>query len=199
MSPRVQQLERTRAAIVEAASELLMSGSDPAGFTMQAVADRAGVSHRTLYRHFADRQALINAVGSAWDEQLEAGMDGFAQPSEFDEWTANASLLVTFGVANREMLRRASTASLAGEVWRTDRDERYWKLFRDRFPNLPEAEARQDFAILRHVLGSANVLLVGERFALAPRDLALGMQRAANTLIESIVKRDAAAAEGSGR
>ncbi|MFI5029144.1 MAG: TetR/AcrR family transcriptional regulator [Reyranellales bacterium] len=49
------------AAIVEAAAQVLETGG-LAGFTTNAVAERAGVSIGTLYQYFADKQALLRAL-----------------------------------------------------------------------------------------------------------------------------------------
>jgi hypothetical protein len=86
---------------------------------------------------------------------------------------------------------------VAGQ-WRTDRDEGYWKLFRERFPHLEETDAREDFAVLRHVLQAANALLIGQRFRLTPEETAAGIDRAVQVLTTAIAERDSAAApEGS--
>jgi AcrR family transcriptional regulator len=56
---------RTRERITRAAVEL--HGSiGPAATTMSAVADRAGVTRATLYRHFPDEEALFTACSSHW-------------------------------------------------------------------------------------------------------------------------------------
>lgn len=196
MSPRTEQLERTKSAIVEAAAEILSSESDPRELTMQAVADRAGVSHRTLYRHFEDRQELVDAAAQHWERQLGIAFDEIA---DFDEWASAVTRLVAFGVAHREVLRRGTMLSLGTGIWRSDRDGRYWRLFRRRFPHLDERVARQDFAMLRHVLGAASVLTVGERFDLSPAQLTDAMQRAVDALVSSVAARDAAASQGEQR
>lgn len=190
MSPRTNQLERTHSAIVEAAAEFLFDESEPGEFTMQAVADRAGVSHRTLYRHFDDRQSLIDAVGRHLEDQIESPVE---QPTDFDGWIASLEAVVGFGVTHREMLRRATMLGVSTGTWRSDRDHHYWLLFRERFPHLDEATARQDFAMLRHALGAANVVTVGERFGLSPEKLVPAMTRAVEALIEAIDARDEAA------
>lgn len=55
---RVRQKARTRAALVTAARELLAEGVDP---SVEAAADRAGVSRTTAYRYFPNRRALVAA------------------------------------------------------------------------------------------------------------------------------------------
>lgn len=190
MSPRTSQLERTHSAIVGAAAEFLFNESDPEEFTMQAVADRAGVSHRTLYRHFEDRQSLIDAVGRHLEAQMESTVE---QATDFDGWVESLEAVIAFGVTHREMLRRATMLGLATGTWRSDRDRHYWRLFRDRFPHLDDATARQDFVMLRHALGAANVVTVGERFGLSPDELTAAMERAVRALVEAITVRDEAA------
>jgi AcrR family transcriptional regulator len=56
---RVAQKERTRAAIVDAAVELIQAG-EPA--TIEAAAGRAGVGRGTAYRYFPNRRALLAAA-----------------------------------------------------------------------------------------------------------------------------------------
>jgi len=68
---RREQAAGTRERIVGAASELLHGGSvrDWRGLTMRAVADRAGVSERTVYRHFGNERGLRDAVMHHLEEQ----------------------------------------------------------------------------------------------------------------------------------
>jgi TetR/AcrR family transcriptional regulator, regulator of autoinduction and epiphytic fitness len=64
---RVARAERTRAAIIEALVAVLEEGDlQP---TAERIAERAGVSLRTVYQHFPDRQALHKAVAERqWRE-----------------------------------------------------------------------------------------------------------------------------------
>jgi AcrR family transcriptional regulator len=62
---RADSMDRTRARITHAAIEL--HGSiGPAATTMSAVAERAGVTRATLYRHFPNEQALFTACSAEW-------------------------------------------------------------------------------------------------------------------------------------
>lgn len=64
----------SRAAIVEAARTLLEEdGLD--GIVMSAVAERVGVRGPSLYKHVADRSALIRAVGDTVTADLRATLD----------------------------------------------------------------------------------------------------------------------------
>jgi len=72
---RREQAAVTRERIVVAGSELLHGGSirDWKRLTVRAVAERAGVSERTVYRHFGNERGLSDAVMHRLEE--EAGID----------------------------------------------------------------------------------------------------------------------------
>ncbi|HWH45186.1 MAG TPA: TetR/AcrR family transcriptional regulator [Thermoleophilaceae bacterium] len=56
---RTRQKARTRAALLQAARELLASGPAP---TVEQAADRAGISRTTAYRYFANQRQLVAAT-----------------------------------------------------------------------------------------------------------------------------------------
>ena len=65
---RTVRAERTRQALVDALLGLLDSGVlSP---TAAAIADRAGVSERSLFQHFPDREALFEAVARQQYERV---------------------------------------------------------------------------------------------------------------------------------
>jgi AcrR family transcriptional regulator len=71
---RRESAERTRERIVSAGADLVRNSiRDWRGVTIGAVAERAGVNRRTVYRHFASERELRDAV---MDHQTsEAGVD----------------------------------------------------------------------------------------------------------------------------
>ena len=56
---RVRQKQRTRAALVAAARELVTAGTRP---TVEEAAERAGISRTTAYRYFPSQTALLVAA-----------------------------------------------------------------------------------------------------------------------------------------
>lgn len=58
MDPRIA---KTHAAVMSAATELLVEGG-PQALTMDGVVQRSGVAKSTVYRHWATRDDLVNAV-----------------------------------------------------------------------------------------------------------------------------------------
>ncbi|HJV15633.1 MAG TPA: helix-turn-helix domain-containing protein [Propionibacteriaceae bacterium] len=62
---RADAMDKTRARITQAAIELHGSVG-PAATTMSAVAERAGVTRATLYRHFPNEDELFKACSAEW-------------------------------------------------------------------------------------------------------------------------------------
>jgi AcrR family transcriptional regulator len=77
--------EETRRRIVEA-TRALHQEIGPAATTITAIAERAGVQRLTVYRHFPDQGALVEACSSDWrrDHPLPdpAAWSGLAEPEE---------------------------------------------------------------------------------------------------------------------
>ena len=81
-NPRVQ---RTRDRILAAARELLAEAG-PAGLTYSVLAERAGVTRQTLYRHWPVRSALLT------DMILAGAPGGYPEPGEAPAVVATAWL-----------------------------------------------------------------------------------------------------------
>jgi AcrR family transcriptional regulator len=67
MRARQDSVEQTRLQITEATMRLHES-IGPAATTVSAIADEAGVTRLTVYRHFPDDSALIVACSGRWRE-----------------------------------------------------------------------------------------------------------------------------------
>ncbi len=88
---RNEQAAQTRDRIVTAAAELLRGSSirDWRGLTVRAVADRAGVSERTVYRHFGTERGVRDAVMRRMEQQAGIDLDSLRlhDVAEFTERT----------------------------------------------------------------------------------------------------------------
>jgi AcrR family transcriptional regulator len=199
-SLRERQTSLTKNVIIDAAADLLLGGTPAGEMSMQAIADRAGVSHRTLYRHFGSRTELFGALGARFDAELQQRA---GRPTDtattFDEWIDSVDSLISFAAINSESLRKAYVLAVSAGQWRSDRDEHYWELFRERFPDLPEPEARADYAVLRQLLSGNIILNGGERFDVDLPALTESIRRAVTALAHEIAARNQAAAEGATR
>ena len=79
MRKRAEQVDQTRQRIVQAAVHL-HGTVGPAATTIAAIAEQAGVTRLTVYRHFPDEEALYLACSSHWmAQQVPPDPDAWAQ------------------------------------------------------------------------------------------------------------------------
>ncbi len=78
-APSDRSAAETRSRIVEAGCELLRASSvrDWHALTIRAVAERAGVNERTVYRHFTNERGVRDAVMARLEEQAGIDLAGF--------------------------------------------------------------------------------------------------------------------------
>ena len=94
-----------RAACLRAAMELLEEGGATA-LSLRAVARRAGVSPAAPYRHYADRDALISAVGAVgYRELAEQLAAANPSPSTAADFGAIAVAYVQFALQRPALFR----------------------------------------------------------------------------------------------
>jgi AcrR family transcriptional regulator len=98
---RAEAAAATRRALLDAAAELLDLGGLEA-VTLRAVGARAGVTRGAPYRHFADKESLLVAVGTrAWDELGERIAALRADPDLSPTEKLRATLLAFIDTARR--------------------------------------------------------------------------------------------------
>ncbi len=77
MTKRLEDVAETRQRIVEATTEL-HGTVGPARTTIAGIADRAGVTRLTVYRHFPDDEVLFAACSAHWFSQQPSVPDPVA-------------------------------------------------------------------------------------------------------------------------
>jgi AcrR family transcriptional regulator len=82
-SLRNQHAELTRDLIFQALTRLVLD-EGIYDFSIQQVADVAGVSHRTVYRYFSNREELLDGLAEWLERQMPKGLDSY-QPEEIAE------------------------------------------------------------------------------------------------------------------
>ena len=104
--------DRLRDEILDAATELLLSSSDERLVSIRSVAQRVGVTPPSIYLHFADKDALLDAVCARYLEKLQARMQSAAlgRPNALDTLRAQGHAYVRFAVENPELYRIATMA-----------------------------------------------------------------------------------------
>jgi AcrR family transcriptional regulator len=112
MRKRAEHVDRTRQRIVEAAVHL-HGTVGPAATTIAGIAEQAGVTRLTVYRHFPDEMALYLACSSHWMSQQD--------PPEPDAWAqiADPGDRLRAGLADLYRFYRQGAAMLS----RTYRDK----------------------------------------------------------------------------
>jgi AcrR family transcriptional regulator len=83
-----------RAASLKAASRLVAKGGH-VRLSLREVADAVGVTHRSLYNHFRDREALLDAVATDAYTRLAARLVKARTPQDY------TAAYVRFALANR--------------------------------------------------------------------------------------------------
>ncbi len=194
--------EATRKAILEAAADLFLERRGQ-GFSIQDVGDRAGLTHRTVYRYFSTRQELMAATA----QHLAPDVAGehFPEMSTVEEWIDGVGAHFALIEANFEVVRSVVVAVLASDEFplqgrdTLDRETRHWEVFRRQFSNLPDDDARRTFATLRHLRSSVSYLFFRLRFGLSPAEATESVRTAASQIVEQAARRDRAASDGRRR
>lgn len=115
------------ALVTAALRELAKEGI--AGVSLRGVARRAGVTPPAVYRHFADKDALLGAVAAECAERLAKVMTAAAAEGEhpLEAFRAIGIALVRFAVENPEHFRALSVPGLAERATPEQRErERAW-------------------------------------------------------------------------
>jgi AcrR family transcriptional regulator len=102
--------EQLRAEIVAAAKELLASSDDASGVSIRSVADAVGVTSPSIYLHFADKEALLDAVVTDVFAELDQAMVSAAAGLELplERLCAFGMAYVRFAVAHPAHYRLAT-------------------------------------------------------------------------------------------
>ncbi len=143
-NPRVR---RTRDRILAAARELLAEAG-PAGLTYSLLAERAGVTRQTLYRHWPARAALLV------DLILEGPDAGYPEPGA-DPAAVATAWLASLRAGMRDQARRAAVLAVTAQA--------------DSDPDSAEALARitdDRLAALNELLEPSGVRVASEEYAL---------------------------------
>lgn len=155
---RQSQVNRTRDLILDALTELLTTHHADEISTRQ-IAERAGVSQPTVYRHFPDRMALIEALATRIEKQDGAWLS--TPPQTLEEWTT--WIEHAFRIADVHPVEATAEAVLSADPRRASRSRRersrdFLDLLARSLPDLDEQDVRRAAALLR-VLGSVQTWL----------------------------------------
>lgn len=185
MKLRDQQLALTRTTILDAlAAEITANGL--VDLSIQAVADRAGVTHRTVYNHFPTREALNDAFAE-YVEMLLAKHATEPATSGVDTWPQVAEAALEMFNRRPEHLRAYVMLTIAmakpASVFRT-RSKRMAKALEDEL-GLEPATAKLVTSAIRMFMSSAAWFLLNAHHGLTTAEAGRVTEWALRTLINA--------------
>lgn len=197
-----QELSRelTKEVILRGLAEVILEEGVHA-FSVQAVADRAGVSHRTVYRHFNTREELLAGLSEWLDKRLvDLGLPG--EPRDTAEMLD--ALPKIFAVLDKEdrMSRAMVRVGLATDIetdGRSKRTKAFRKRIREIAPDLDEAEFEDAFAVIRSIASSQQWFILREQFGLSGDRSGPAVEHAVRVLLDDLNARNNALSDGQGR
>lgn len=162
-SIRERQREVARDAIRDAGIEVA-SETGFAALTMDRVAERAGVSPSTVYRYFADREALLAAIVSSTYERSHVPV-----PSSADEIASIQEQAMAGFDANRDLFRALVISRVGQETAWSGRQERLdiWRrLLEEVTDHLDPEEALFGQAVIVYLTGGLPWLTMADESGL---------------------------------
>jgi AcrR family transcriptional regulator len=190
---RDEAKEATRARILDALVRVVIDEGVHA-FSVATVAARAGIAHRTVYRHFASREELLEALSEAIDSAGSAAA-ALARRSKPLVEHARAGAGELFGAL--EMRRDQATAEfIIGVALRhnTRGKQQRWAQVqaevRERFPALPPEEQLASAAVLRALMSSNVWFHLCVQLGVPADTAAKGVSRAIELVLEDLAQRN---------
>src|SRR3954470_22198336 len=102
--------DQLRDEILDATTELLLETGHAKAVPIRSVAQRVGVTPPSIYLHFTDKNALLDAVCARYFEKLDEEMQRVSadQPSTVDVLRAQGLAYVRFAMQTPELYRIAT-------------------------------------------------------------------------------------------
>ena len=183
----------TREAVVDAVIEAIREqGID---FSVQDAADRAGVTHRTVYRHFPNRDALVEAVAERYEAWLAE--QGITEAESIEELLAQMESLFRLFDQRPDLIRAVAMHTLIGgerTALSKQRTERWRQMFEASLPHLPPDEVEPLFAICRTLTGSLGWYLLTSQFGLTGEQSGRAVRRVVETVFADLRRQEEGAA-----
>ncbi len=194
---REQHTEFTRDAILSALVGLL-EAENPGEISMPDVAREAGVSLRTVYRHFATREVLLAAAGD-WINERIFGTVAFGETIEdvpriirqaCERWDEHPKLV------------RAMALSQAGRGVRSHRRVQRLAALRRALAQvtnyLPRREQQKAFAVLGYLENMLAWVTMRDEAGLTGREVGEAVDWAMHALIHDLRRRNDTAGRARG-
>jgi len=155
---RTVRAERTRQALVDALLALLYEGQVQP--TAERIAARAGVSERSLFQHFADREALYQAVAVQQYERIVPTLEpvdvSMPLPERIDAFVAQrARLLETVTPVRRAALLLEPESEVVSGWLQSTRKQKAREVERVFGPELEKVEPKERGVMLAALVAAS--------------------------------------------
>lgn len=191
-SLRQQHTEHTRSLIMHALAEII-SQQGVQRFTVQEVADRAGISHRTVYRYFPTREALLEELAKWLDQQLrDQGAPG--TPSSLEELIEVAPFIYQLFDEYEVLVRALAITYTAPQIRLRPREERsevLERILRDAVPDASDQQLGWLFAVTRILYSNHAWIFFHDYLGMSGNEAGHAVQWAFHTLITGLREQTA--------
>ena len=186
-SLRERRRQETAEQIVDAVLALMAeSGVD--ALTMDAVADRVGVSLRTVYRYFPDRTSLLMAALARHNESVP-----FESPTRPDEIGATYGEVMSRFDETPAIVQAVLAARIAGSVRWDARSQRIREIEQALAPacdRLPPDEAARATAVIVYLANALAWLSLRDESGLDGTESGKAIGWAIDTLVADLTRRN---------
>lgn len=188
---RERQTRQTRQLLLAAAADELVANG-VADTTIAAIAERAQVSQRTVYRHFPDWQTLLDALTEWVDSELAARIEPTLPASaevSLDELLATGRALFAamedVGRPAEAMVLTAQANKLLSQGHR-ERTRATERVIADGLPAVDPSTRRQVAAMVRLLFGSHTWYTLTRELGLTAEQAGDAVSRTARALLADV-------------
>jgi AcrR family transcriptional regulator len=190
---RERQKALARESITDAAATLITERHQ-LDFSMQEVADRAGVSLRTVYNHFETREDLLDELGREYSRRMADA--GGADADDTDTLAqllaavrTNVGLFEELGGVS-EALAQMPLAEVGRDPTRARRTRKLVDVLVAEMGDIPETEAREIALVIRHLFSHRSWFWLTREYGIEPDRLADTTTWVITTLIDATRRGD---------
>jgi AcrR family transcriptional regulator len=167
-SLRAEHAEKTRERILEALAATLSRGEDD--FDQSALAAEAGVSLRTIYHYFPNRDSLLEALAAWVDSRALASEEGPRGASDLPDY---ARRLYRKALENEQMTRATLAPGVADRIRGIRRKKRLAAIAGAvQEMGATERDAKLATAMLQHLLSGNTGIALIDRYGVPREDVA---------------------------
>jgi AcrR family transcriptional regulator len=186
---REEQTAKTRERIEQAAAALIDTSRNPEAVTFKAVAERAGVTEMTVYRHFPTREELLRGLWRALNQRMGPGI---GMPGSIEELLAqHGPLLAGFDTIAPQIM--ASITTPQGREMRSALNEPRRRAFRgivqQEAPGLNPAARTRAAAILQLLHSAHAWMSLREQWDFDGREAAAATRWAIDILVDHLRRK----------